>query len=120
MRQSQRATRDFLSSWHRLDGDRLFLRGATPLPKPECNSFAASRSIAFSPTKRDVLRALIGGVNPYALGLPPALVNRALVELKAVGVVEKDDRKAELSDFAKELLIGAGLLSPKVAIVQMG
>ena len=71
------------------------------------------RSIAFHRLNETRLFALIREVNPYTLGLPESLVNRALVELKAVGLVEKDGRKDELSDLAKQLWIGAGITFPQ-------
>jgi hypothetical protein len=63
------------------------------------------------PRRCDVLRALMQGKNPYALGLPHSVVQRAIEDLHAVGLVTKPEgkRKAALSNHALQLLAGAKL-----------
>jgi hypothetical protein len=61
--------------------------------------------------RRQVMEALLGGKPPYSTGLPPAVTDRALEDLEAVGLVSKDEQAViivkpeyRLSDTAKELL----------------
>jgi len=62
------------------------------------------------PRKCDVLRALMHEKSPYALGLPNAVVERAIEDLEAVGLVTKPIKgPANLSNLAIELLRGAKL-----------
>ena len=59
-----------------------------------------------------VLLALVKGKNPYsrdAVDLPPVLINRAVEDLQAVGLVTSDKGAAKLSVLANQLVKGAGL-----------
>jgi hypothetical protein len=61
------------------------------------------------PRKCEVLRALMQGENPYAVGVPPSVVERAIADLEAVGLITKDNGTAKLSERAIHHLDGAGL-----------
>lgn len=63
------------------------------------------------PRRRDVLRALMQGMSPYALDLPNGVVDRAIEDLQAVGLVTKPKgkSKAELSALAIRLVTAAKL-----------
>ena len=62
------------------------------------------------PRRGEVLKALMRGKNPYSLGLPHSVVERSIEDLKQVGLVEKPDRGAKLSEQALCLLDGARIL----------
>jgi hypothetical protein len=64
------------------------------------------------PRRGEVLKALIRGKNPYSLGLPNPVVERSIEELKHVGLVDKPDRGAKLSEQALRLLDGARMPEP--------
>jgi hypothetical protein len=79
------------------------------------------------PRRRDVLRALVQGKSPYALGLPNALVERAVEDLQTVGLVTKPKgkSKAVLSDLAIQLLgsaklNGVEIVSPQFPLEREG
>jgi hypothetical protein len=63
------------------------------------------------PRRCYVLRALMEGKSPYGLDLPHSVVERAIEDLEAVGIVTKPagERKAALSELASRLLAGARL-----------
>jgi hypothetical protein len=67
------------------------------------------------PRRRDVLRALMDGKNAYSLDLASSVVERALEELEAVGLLNKPKgySQASLSDLAISLLEGAQLCEPR-------
>jgi hypothetical protein len=66
------------------------------------------------PRRCEVLRALMQGKNPYALDLPNSVVERAIEDLQAVGLVTKPKGKSKaiLSDPAVQLLVGGKLWEP--------
>ncbi len=66
------------------------------------------------PERRQVMEALVAGKPPYSTGLPPAVAERALEDLEAVGLVQKrntvilDKPEYCLTLKAKELLAASG------------
>jgi hypothetical protein len=70
------------------------------------------------PRRCDVLQALMEGKSPFALNLPNAVVERAVEDLQAVGLVTKPKGKAALSDLAIGLLAAAKLQGAEVASPQ--
>ena len=64
------------------------------------------------PRRGEVLKALIRGKNPYSLGVTHSVVERAIGDLEQVGLVEKPDRGARLSEQALRLLDGARMPEP--------
>jgi hypothetical protein len=70
------------------------------------------------PRRCEVLRALMEGKSAYALGMPHSIVDRAIEDLQAVGLVTKDNGRAKLSTLAIHHLTGAKLNGPHASSPQ--
>jgi len=64
------------------------------------------------PRRGEVLKALMRGQSPYSLKIANPVVDRAIEDLVQVGLAEKPDRGAKLSEQALRLLDGARMPEP--------
>jgi hypothetical protein len=61
------------------------------------------------PGRVSVVRALLDGKSPHALGLPKATIDRAMEDLQWAGIITVGLTTAELSSTANNLLVHAGI-----------